>query len=78
MANSFVSSVAFPELRTVDEDFNIIFNQNLSQASFPKLEFVGSNVIIEANPQLSEAEIDELIAGVEIGGEVRIMNNEPS
>ena len=78
VANSFVSSVAFPELRTVDEDFNVIFNQNLSEASFPKLESIGSNLIIEANPELSEAQIDEILAGVEIGGEVRIVNNGPS
>ena len=59
----------------MDEDFNIIFNESLSNADFPALEFVGSNLIIEVNPQLSEAEVNEIVDGVDVAGDVRIANN---
>ena len=70
-----MSSISLPNLRTIDSDLNVIFNNNLQELTMPSLESIGQGAVFQNNPQLPEAVIDELLDGVDITGEVRRENN---
>jgi hypothetical protein len=75
LANSYVTSIALPELTTIQSDLNVIFNPSLEALSIPKLESVGLGAVFQGNHSLAESVIDEVLDGVDVGGDIRREDN---